>query len=117
MTDDEFPAGGPPDYDDLVKEVRHLKFSRDRDRAFIDRLQAERNRRVETTDLGKLSEELEEDNWGTAAALVRSAMHELEDLRALRMKVLEEAERQLADDPHDHVWGEIRQASQRQGDK
>jgi hypothetical protein len=47
----------------------------------VNRLQAERNRRVESTELGKLSEELEEDNWGSAATLVRSAMHELEDLR------------------------------------
>ncbi len=48
-----------------------------------ERLRAERNRRfVTATELGALSERLEEDNAATDASLVRSAMHELERLRA-----------------------------------
>lgn len=47
-----------------------------------ERLRAERNRLVEATELGAVSERLEEDNAATDAATVRSAMHELTRLRA-----------------------------------
>ena len=63
-------------------EDRQLRFNAERDLAHINRLHAERERIVETTDLGKLSEELEADNWGSGAALVRSVMHERERMRA-----------------------------------
>ena len=46
------------------------------------RLRAERNRLVETSELGQLSERLEGDNAGSDAKLVRSVMHERERLRA-----------------------------------
>jgi hypothetical protein len=46
----------------------------------IDLLRAERNRLVEATDLGRLSEALEADNMAAEASMVRAAMHRLADL-------------------------------------
>ena len=56
----------------VASTLDELRFNAERDRAFITRLQAERNLRVESTALGKLSEALEEDNFASAATLVRS---------------------------------------------
>jgi hypothetical protein len=47
-----------------------------------ERLRAERNRLVDTTELGAVSERLEEENAAADASTVRSAMHELYRLRA-----------------------------------
>lgn len=71
----------------VAGELRQLRFNAERDRALIGRLQAERNRLVEATELGKLSEEMEADNWGSGATLVRSAMHEIERLRTALQRV------------------------------
>lgn len=45
----------------------------------ILRLREERNKRVDSTELGKISERLEEDNYAKEASLVRSLMHNVED--------------------------------------
>jgi hypothetical protein len=45
----------------------------------IKRLREERNKRVDNTELGIISERLEEDNYAKEASLVRSLMHQVED--------------------------------------
>lgn len=71
--------------------------------ASADRLRAERNALVMSTDLGKLSEQLEEDNWASGAKIVRHAMHRIDVLETHLRAVIGEADFVLrgGDDPLD----------------
>jgi len=98
MTPDEirtFLLALPDGEDRLVEAVVGEQYRRDQvelagARAEIDRLRAERNAIVSSTELGALSERLEEDNAATDAKLVRGAMHRIDVLtKALTEALIE----------------------------
>lgn len=61
----------------------------------IKRLKEERNRRVDNTDLGIISERLEEDNRGKDASLVRSLMHQKLNMDKVADLLLEVVDRSV----------------------
>jgi hypothetical protein len=66
----------------LLDRVRELEAERDAERSSADRLRAERNAMYSASDLGRIADDLDEDNHATDAAHVRAAIVEIDRLES-----------------------------------